>query len=242
MHIKNVFLLAILGVFTLQTGFAQKGKKKKAAAKEVEAVSETPVKTEHTMESISYAFGVVLGNNLVQQNVKDLDLEELKKGIEATLNGSSSLNNDAASAMVNDHMAKKQQEISKVQRAAGEAFLAKNKERKEVKTLASGLQFEVLSKGNGPFPKITDRVTTHYHGTLIDGTVFDSSVERGQPATFPVNGVIQGWQEALVLMPVGSKWRLYVPSDLAYGERGAGATIGPHSTLIFDVELLKIEE
>ena len=122
----------------------------------------------------------------------------------------------------------------------GAAFLKKNGERAEVTTLKSGLQYEVIKEGDGPSPKATDKVTTHYHGTLIDGTVFDSSVQRNEPATFPVNGVIPGWVEALQLMKVGSKWRLFVPYNLAYGERGAGQAIKPFSTLIFEVELLKI--
>ena len=123
---------------------------------------------------------------------------------------------------------------------AGEDFLEKNKEREGVKTTSSGLQYEVLTEGNGPKPKATDKVKCHYHGTLIDGTIFDSSVQRGQPATFPLNMVIKGWTEALQLMPVGSKYRLYLHPTLAYGERQTGAVIGPNSTLIFDVELLDI--
>jgi len=122
----------------------------------------------------------------------------------------------------------------------GELFLEENSKRTEVTTLVSGLQYEIIQKGEGATPASTDKVKCHYHGTLVDGTVFDSSVQRGEPAEFPVNGVIQGWVEALQLMQVGSKWRLYVPSNLAYGERGAGGVIGPHATLIFEVELLAI--
>jgi FKBP-type peptidyl-prolyl cis-trans isomerase FklB len=123
---------------------------------------------------------------------------------------------------------------------AGESFLEENKKREEVHTTASGLQYEILTQGTGPKPKATDKVKCHYHGTLIDGTVFDSSVQRGQPATFPLNMVIKGWTEALQLMPVGSKYRLFLHPSLAYGERQTGAVIGPNSTLIFDVELLGI--
>ena len=122
----------------------------------------------------------------------------------------------------------------------GANFLAKNAKKEGVISLESGLQYEILKQGSGAKPTINDNVTTHYHGTLIDGTIFDSSVDRGQPATFPVSGVIKGWTEALQLMSVGSKWRLYVPYDLAYGERGAGANIGPFTTLIFEVELISI--
>ena len=126
-------------------------------------------------------------------------------------------------------------------KADGEAFLKANKEKEGVVTLPSGLQYQVLTEGSGEKPTLSSNVTTHYHGTTIDGNVFDSSVQRGQPASFPVSGVIKGWTEALQLMPVGSKWRLFIPSELAYGERGAGDAIGPHSTLIFDVELLGID-
>jgi FKBP-type peptidyl-prolyl cis-trans isomerase FklB len=123
---------------------------------------------------------------------------------------------------------------------SGEAFLEQNKQRPEVQTTASGLQYEVLTEGNGPKPTATDKVKCHYHGTLVDGTVFDSSVQRGQPATFPLNMVIKGWTEALQLMSVGSKYRLFLHPSLAYGERQTGSVIGPNSTLIFDVELLGI--
>ena len=124
---------------------------------------------------------------------------------------------------------------------AGKDFLADNAKKDSIVTLASGLQYEIMTEGNGAKPAAADQVECHYHGTLIDGTVFDSSVERGEPAVFPVNGVIQGWVEALQLMPVGSKWRLFIPSDLAYGERGAGQQIGPHTTLVFEVELISIK-
>ena len=122
----------------------------------------------------------------------------------------------------------------------GEDFLKNNAKNPSVTTLRSGLQYEIITAGNGPKPTLSDKVETHYHGTLLDGTVFDSSVDRGTPISFPVNGVIKGWTEALQLMPVGSKWKLYIPYYLAYGERGAGASIGPYSTLIFEVELISI--
>jgi FKBP-type peptidyl-prolyl cis-trans isomerase FklB len=125
-------------------------------------------------------------------------------------------------------------------KAEGEAFLAENAQKPGVTTLPSGLQYEVLTEGSGKKPTLRSSVTTHYHGTLPNGKVFDSSYQRGQPTTFPVNGVIAGWTEALQLMPEGSKWRLYIPSDLAYGKRGAGRDIGPDSALVFDVELLKV--
>ncbi|MDG2330834.1 MAG: FKBP-type peptidyl-prolyl cis-trans isomerase [Flavobacteriales bacterium] len=125
---------------------------------------------------------------------------------------------------------------------SGKDFFAENSKRKDVVTLASGLQYEIITEGNGPKPGPTDKVKTHYHGTLLNGTVFDSSVERGTPLSFPVNRVIKGWTEALQLMRVGSKWKLYIPSHLAYGERGAGAKIKPNAALIFEVELIEIEK
>lgn len=139
-----------------------------------------------------------------------------------------------------DMLNKAKQEKLEANLKAGESFLEENKKRPEVKTTESGLQYEVLTEGNGAKPTATDKVKCHYHGTLIDGTIFDSSVQRGQPATFPLNMVIKGWTEALQLMPVGSKYRLFLHPSLAYGERQTGAVIGPNSTLIFDVELLDI--
>jgi FKBP-type peptidyl-prolyl cis-trans isomerase FklB len=137
-----------------------------------------------------------------------------------------------------DKLAQQNKEKSEANLKAGEAFLAQNRTRPGVTETASGLQYEILTEGTGPKPSANSKVTCHYHGTLIDGTIFDSSVQRGQPATFPLNMVIKGWTEALQLMPVGSKWRLFLPSQLAYGERQTGAFIGPNSTLIFDVELI----
>ncbi len=139
-----------------------------------------------------------------------------------------------------DKLFKMKKETSDKNGKAGSEFLEKNKTRPEVVSLPSGLQYEIITEGNGPKPNATDSVTCHYHGTLIDGTVFDSSVQRGQPATFPLNRVISGWTEALQLMPVGSKWRLFLPPNLAYGDQQVSAQIGPNSTLVFEVELLGI--
>jgi FKBP-type peptidyl-prolyl cis-trans isomerase FklB len=136
--------------------------------------------------------------------------------------------------------AEKSKQLADSNRKEGEAFLSENKKKEGVKTLPSGLQYKMLTEGSGKMPKETDTVTTHYRGTLLDGTEFDSSFKRGQPASFPVNGVIKGWTEALQLMKEGSKWQLFIPSDLAYGERGAGGQIGPNATLIFEVELISI--
>jgi FKBP-type peptidyl-prolyl cis-trans isomerase FklB len=150
------------------------------------------------------------------------------------------ISNAEAQKILQEYFSKQQELKSKKAIEEGENFLAENGKKKGVTTLESGLQYEVITKGEGAKPTLNDQVTTHYHGTLIDGTVFDSSVERGQPATFPVSGVIKGWTEALQLMSVGSKWKLFVPYNLAYGERGAGANIGPFTTLIFEVELISI--
>jgi FKBP-type peptidyl-prolyl cis-trans isomerase FklB len=141
---------------------------------------------------------------------------------------------------ISDKLFQRKNEVAAANLKAGQEFLESNKKRPGVVPLPSGLQYEILVEGTGPKPKATDKVTCHYHGTLIDGTVFDSSVKRGQPATFPLNMVIKGWTEGLQLMTVGSKWRFYIPSDLAYGDRQVSAQIGPNSTLIFDVELLGI--
>ena len=147
---------------------------------------------------------------------------------------------DEAKEVINEYFIKLQKEKMEINKKAGEEFLHINKGRAGVVELPSGLQYQVLKQGNGAKPSVTDKVKCHYHGTLINGTVFDSSVQRGQPAVFGVNQVIPGWVEALQLMPVGSKWRLFIPSNLAYGEHGAGEMIEPNSTLIFDVELLDI--
>ena len=142
--------------------------------------------------------------------------------------------------MIQDYFTKQQAAASEGIIKVGADFLAENGKRKGVTTTKSGLQYEIIKKGNGPIPAATDNVETHYHGTLLDGTVFDSSVERGTPIALSVNGVIKGWTEALQLMSVGSKWKLFIPYNLAYGERGAGALIKPYSTLIFEVELISI--
>lgn len=182
-----------------------------------------------------------MAQNLKKQGVSDLTASDLAKGIEDVIKGENlQIPLAEANQIVQEQLqakAKAQYEQVLVQ---GQQFLEANKAREGVTTLPSGLQYEVINQGLGPKPKATDRVTTHYHGTLIDGRVFDSSVERNQPATFPVNGVIPGWVEALQLMNTGSKWRLFIPHNLAYGEQGAGDMIAPFSTLVFEVELLSI--
>ena len=192
-------------------------------------------------EQVSYSLGVNIGSNLKQQGFEDINFEVFATALQDVFNDRA-LKIDLATGgqILNQYFQKIQEKKFSKNIEEGKAFLKANASKEGVITLPSGLQYKVLKEGNGPKPSASDQVTTHYHGTLIDGTVFDSSVQRGQPATFPVNGVIQGWVEALQLMPTGSKWQLYVPSDLAYGSRGASDDIGPNTTLIFDVELISI--
>ncbi|GAB6123991.1 FKBP-type peptidyl-prolyl cis-trans isomerase [Dysgonomonas termitidis] len=193
------------------------------------------------MDKISYALGLSIGNNFLSSGIKKVDFEAFLKGMQDVINEAPlAMSYDEAKEVMNDYFTRLQGERLEVNLKAGEEFLAINKNRPGVVTLPSGLQYEILKEGNGSMPKATDQVKCHYHGTLIDGTVFDSSVERGQPATFGVNQVIPGWVEALQLMPVGSKWKLFIPSNLAYGKAGAGQSIEPNSTLIFEVEILDI--
>lgn len=194
------------------------------------------------MEKISYALGMNLAANLKSSGIESIEYAQFSKGLEAAFEGKEAeMSAEEANALLQKFFGELQEKQSAGVIQAGKEFLAENAKKEGVVTLESGLQYEVITEGNGDKPKATDQVECHYHGTLIDGTVFDSSVQRGEPATFPVNGVIQGWVEALQLMPVGSKWRLAIPSDLAYGERGAGQQIGPHTTLVFEVELLAIK-
>lgn len=193
------------------------------------------------MDKISYALGLSIGNNFVTSGIKKVDFDSFLKGMQDVINEAPlALSYDEAKEIMNDYFSKLQEERLEINMKAGIEFLAVNKNRPEVVTLPSGLQYEIIKEGNGAKPKATDQVKCHYHGTLIDGTVFDSSVERGQPATFGVSQVIPGWVEALQLMPTGSKWKLFIPSDLAYGPVGAGQAIEPNSTLIFEVEILDI--
>ncbi len=189
----------------------------------------------------SYAIGLSLASNMLQSGIKLVELDMLFDAIKDVMDGKQpKISPQEANAVIETYFKLRQENEGAENSASGEKFMAENKEKQGVITLDSGLQYEVLTPGTGKKPQESDTVKCHYHGTLINGTVFDSSVERGQPAEFPVNGVIKGWVEALQLMEVGSKWRLFVPHQLAYGEQGAGAAIGPKSTLIFEVELLDI--
>jgi FKBP-type peptidyl-prolyl cis-trans isomerase FklB len=197
-------------------------------------------------DKISYIIGMDIGTNLKKQSI-DIDSNILAKGVKDALAGTKPLltEQEIQETMMafQKEMMAKQEEIGKKNKKEGEAFLAENKKKEGVKTLPSGLQYKVIKAGTGKKPKLSDTVTAHYRGTLIDGTEFDSSYKRGQPATFPVSGgMIPGWTEALQLMEEGAKWQLFIPSNLAYGERGAGGVIGPNATLIFEVELISIQE
>jgi FKBP-type peptidyl-prolyl cis-trans isomerase FklB len=193
------------------------------------------------LDSVSYSLGVNIGENIKKQ-FEDINLDNFEAGIKDVLEKElqAKISDNQAQAIINNYFSKKQKKESESMIKEGANYLQENAKREGVTTLPSGLQYEVIKDGTGSIPTLEDNVTTHYHGTLVDGTVFDSSVDRGEPASFPVGGVIKGWTEALQLMSVGSKWKLYVPYDLAYGERGAGAQIGPYSTLIFEVELISI--
>lgn len=193
------------------------------------------------LEKFSYALGMSIAGNLIQSGVKTIQPELFVEGIKDTFGGVvPKLKPEEANQVLESFIQKAKAGEGAENLAEGTKFLAENKNNDGVVELPSGLQYKVLNDGDGDIPSLTDQVKCHYHGTLIDGTVFDSSVQRGQPAVFPVNGVIKGWVEALQLMSTGSKWKLFVPSDLAYGQQGAGGAIGPNSTLIFDVELLEI--
>ena len=193
------------------------------------------------MEKISYALGMSLGNNLLNSGINNLNFTKLIKGIQDVLEqNKTEISNNEAQAIINDFFQEMQAKASEGVQKQGKDFLEANSKRPEVVTLSSGLQYEIMTPGDGKIQKASDKVKVHYHGTLISGDVFDSSVSRGEPATFGVTQVISGWVEALQLMPVGSKWKLFIPSELAYGAQGAGQQIGPHTTLIFEVELLDI--
>ena len=193
------------------------------------------------MDKFSYGLGMGIGQNLLSMGVKNISVEDFIKGIKDVLSGAKTeMTHSEAQKVVNEHFQKLAEEAYAQNKASGEAFLAANAKKEGIVVLPSGLQYEVITEGNGKKPSATDRVQCHYEGTLIDGTVFDSSIKRGEPAVFGVNQVIKGWVEALQLMQEGAKWRLYIPYNMAYGEHGAGEMIPPYSALIFDVELIKV--
>lgn len=202
------------------------------------------------LDRISYALGLSMGNNFRSSGIEKINVKDFADGVAAVFSGETpKMTYDEAKEEIRKFFTEMEErqkaeaaKMGEVNAKAGENFLAENAKRPEVKTTATGLQYEIIKEGDGPTPNRGDRVTVHYTGKLIDGTVFDSSVERGEPATFGVTQVIPGWVEALQMMKTGSQWRLYIPSKLAYGPNGAGGVIGPNATLIFDVELIKIEK
>lgn len=193
------------------------------------------------MDKVSYALGLSIGQNFKASGFENIQGEDFLAGLQSVLEDKEpAMTIDEAKATINEYFAEVQAKAIRLNKEAGEEFLKINSHKAGVVTLPSGLQYEVITEGDGDKPKLTDTVRCHYHGTLINGVVFDSSIERGQPAEFPLQGVIKGWTEILQLMPVGSKWKVTIPSDLAYGDRGAGQHIQPGSTLIFIIDLIAI--
>ena len=200
------------------------------------------------MDKVSYALGIGIGRQLSQMGAADLNIDDFVQAIKDVIAGDLKLGDAEAQQIVQEFFAKQEEkqkaeaaEKGKAAKQDGEKFLAENGRKEGVITTASGLQYQVLREGNGQSPKATDTVECHYEGTLIDGTKFDSSYDRGQTATFPLNQVIAGWTEGLQLMKEGGKYRFFIPYELGYGERGAGASIPPFSTLVFDVELVSVK-
>lgn len=200
------------------------------------------------MDKISYALGLGIGRQLLQMGASELSIDDFSQAIKDVIGGAElKVNDTEAQQIVQDFFQKQEEkqraaaaEKGKTAKVDGEKYLAENAQKEGVVTLPSGLQYKVLREGNGKKPKATDQVKCHYEGMLVDGTMFDSSVQRGEPATFPLNGVIAGWTEGLQLMQEGAKYRFFIPYELGYGERGAGSSIPPFATLVFDVELIEV--
>lgn len=193
------------------------------------------------MDKLSYAWGLAMGQQLKGMGVEKLDVDSFSNAVKTIFSGEKpEMEVEEAHKLINEYLQQLQEKLTKAAKEAGEKFLKENKEKEGVKETASGLQYIVEKEGSGIKPTASDEVTVHYTGRLLDGTVFDSSVNRGEPATFPLNRVIPGWTEGVQLMSEGSKYRFFIPSDLAYGPQGVPNAIPPHSTLIFDVELIKV--
>jgi FKBP-type peptidyl-prolyl cis-trans isomerase FklB len=225
------------------------GQKTPAAKPRTATAAKPPLTLKTQKDKVSYAIGVNIGKNLHKDSV-DVDPAIFLRGMKDAISGGKLLLTDdelkSTLTILQAGLQKQQQgtlrQAAEINKKAGDTFLAENKTKEGVVALPSGLQYKILKEGTGAKPTATDSVVCNYRGTLIDGTEFDSSYKRGQPATFPVSGVIKGWTEAVQLMPVGSKWQLFVPADLAYGDRGAAPIIGPDATLIFEVELVSIQD
>lgn len=248
-------LVVVVLFFGVTTSFGQKKKdlikevaQLKAQAIEMRAELSAIAKANEldlkdSLQNFSYAFGTSIGNNLKTIGFDSISYTAFSSALEDAIKGEEKMSIQEAQKRIKTTIKGKQKEIAKVQSKEGELFLADNGKRPEVVTTESGLQYEILNQGDGAIPASTDKVKVHYTGTLINGKVFDSSIERGEPTTFGVTQVISGWTEALLLMPVGSKWKVFIPQDLAYGPRGAGGgEIPPYAALIFEMELLGIQE
>ncbi len=195
----------------------------------------------NTMDKLSYAWGLAMGSQLKAMGVKEINSESFKDGVKVAFDGGTpEITTEEAQKLINDYLQELEAKATAAAKEAGNKFLEENSKKEGVKVTASGLQYRVIKEGTGAQPTATDEVTVHYTGKLLDGTVFDSSVNRGEPATFPLNRVIPGWTEGVQLMKEGAKYEFYIPSDLAYGPNGVPNAIPPHATLIFEVELLNI--
>ena len=230
--LKKSALLITCACFVMSADAQRKSKNNKQEVKAMET----------ELDTVSYSLGVSIGANIKSQGMDSINVDAFAKAMKDSYADNTVISVDDANKHLQEYFQGLQEKQVSKARQGGIDFLAANAKKDGVTTLASGLQYEVLVEGNGAKPSATSKVTTHYHGTTIDGKVFDSSVDRGQPAQFGVNQVIAGWTEALQLMATGSKWRLFIPSDLAYGERGAGADIPPHAALVFEVELISIDQ
>ena len=245
MNMKKGIMVAVVMASSI-SAMAQTKPVAKAASPTTKpklALTYTPAQSlKNTKDSASYALGYRIAESLKGQGIQDINFELFKKGMAAGVISKTDIPDSLIDVCIKNYQDKMSQEKIAINRAAGKAFLEANAKKEGVVKMSNGMQYLVLTPGTGTeHPTLNSKVKCHYHGTLIDGTVFDSSVQRGEAITFPLNGVIKGWQDAVQLMTVGAKWRLFIPSELAYGERSAGPTIGPGSTLIFDVELLGIE-
>jgi FKBP-type peptidyl-prolyl cis-trans isomerase FklB len=238
--LASVFAVAQTKPATAQKAPAAKGAPTTKPALAGATSATQAIKT--TKDSASYALGYRIAQSLKGQGLQDINFELFKKGMAAGTIAKTEIPDSLLDVCIKNYQDKMSQEKIAINRAAGKAFLEANAKKEGVVKMTNGMQYLVLTAGTGTeHPTLKSKVKCHYHGTMIDGTVFDSSVQRGEPISFPLNGVIKGWQDAVQLMTVGAKWRLFIPSELAYGERSAGALIGPGSTLIFDVELLGID-
>jgi len=242
---KKILFCAVLGCFSQSSLFAQDTKvKSKTTSVKSNAEKSNTQDLKSGLDSMSYAIGINIATDLQQRGIEDLNLDMMRKGFEDVLkNKPQLLTKEQCGMTLQQKLQEFAQKKSMAMRQNGIDFLNKNKERKEVISLPNGLQYEVLQAGeeNGMKPKAVDTVVVHYVGTLIDGKEFDNSIKRGEPATFPLNGVIKGWTEILQLMTKGSKWKVYIPSELGYGDRGAGGSIPPGSVLIFEINLIDIK-